>query len=166
MDNSVDIEEMIRRYQPGDEVFIGRIFHDAIFQLAKDDYSPAQLEAWAGPSVDPDRWKRRCLEKNPFVNEVDGKVAGFIELDPDGHIDCTYVDPAHAGRGVMSQLMDAVKEEAARQQMGGLAAEVSITARGFFERHGFVWVRDNIANVRGVSMVNYIMECRLNAEQS
>jgi putative acetyltransferase len=155
---------MIRKYKPGDELFIGRIFNDAIFQIARDDYTAAQLEAWAKRPADPDYWKRRCLEKEPFVNEIDGKVVGFIELEPDGHIDCTYVDPAYARRGVMSELMDAVKREALTQRIPKLLAEVSITARGFFERHGFVHLKDNLFNVRGVSMLNYIMECILHGE--
>ncbi|RYD39826.1 MAG: GNAT family N-acetyltransferase, partial [Verrucomicrobiaceae bacterium] len=84
---------MVRRYQPGDHPSIARIFHQAIHRLACRHYTPAQLHAWAGEKD----WLTRCENKQPFVKIHDGKVVGFIELDPDGHIDCCFVDPGHAG---------------------------------------------------------------------
>jgi len=158
---------MIRKYKTGDEKFIAQIYHDAIYQLAAGDYSQAQLDAWANPPLDLDdvKHKHRCELKQPFVNERDGRVVGFMELDPDGHIDCVYVDPAYARLGVMSEIMKEVKHEAVRAGVTKLFAEVSKTARPFFEYHGFVWIRDNIVNVRGASLDNYIMECKITAEQ-
>ncbi|RYD25688.1 MAG: GNAT family N-acetyltransferase [Verrucomicrobiaceae bacterium] len=81
-----------------------------------------------------------------------------MELDPDGHIDCTFVDPDHAGQGIMDEIMAEVKREAAGQGITRLVAEVSLTARKFFERQGFVWVRDNLANIDGIVLPNFIME--------
>jgi putative acetyltransferase len=152
---------MIRRYQPGDHLFLGQIYYDAVHQLAAGDYTPAQLEAWASKPIGFDHWKTRCEIKQPFVKELDGRVIGFMELDGDGHIDCTYVDPAYARRGVMSEIMAEVKEEAQLLGVPKLFAEVSITARPFFERHGFHHVRDNFVTVRGETLMNYIMECPL-----
>ena len=73
---------MIRKYKDGDHLSIGQIFHDAIYQLASEDYSGEQLDAWANPPINFDLWKDRCEKKKPFVNEIDGQVAGFIEFDP------------------------------------------------------------------------------------
>jgi putative acetyltransferase len=153
---------MVRRYQDGDHLSIGRIYHEAIHRLARRDYTVEQLTAWAGTKGDPEQWSRdwkaRCERKRPFVKEVDGKVAGFIELDPDGHIDCTFVDPDHAGQGVMNEIMAEVKREACLLGLPRLFAEVSITARGFFERQGFEWKRDNVAAIDGIELDNFIME--------
>ena len=152
---------MIRRYQPGDEIQIRQIFHDAIRQLARADYTPGQLNAWASRRTDADEWRKRCEMKMPYVKELDGQVVGFIEFDPDGHIDCTYVDPAHARRGVMTEIMEAVKQEANEMGLTKLFAEVSKTARPFFERHGFVWVQDNRVSIDGISLENFVMHCDL-----
>jgi putative acetyltransferase len=158
---------MIRKYKPGDEKYLARIYHDAIYQLAANDYTHEQLDAWANPPLDIEdpKHKQRCEAKQPVVNERDGRVVGFMELDPDGHIDCVYVDPAHAGTGVMSEIMEEIKKEARRKDIPKLFAEVSKTARPFFEHHGFVWVRDITVNIRGVSLENYIMEYLTKAEQ-
>jgi putative acetyltransferase len=152
---------MIRRYKPGDEKHLARIYHDAIYQLAAADYTPEQLDAWANPPLDMDdpKHKRRYELKQPFVNERDGRIVGFIELDPDGHIDCAYVDPQYARTGVMSAIMHAVKREAKKLKLKKLYAEVSKTARPFFEHHDFIWVRDDAINIKGVTLDRYIMEC-------
>lgn len=152
---------MIRRYQAGDEQAIARIYHDATLQLAANDYTPEQLEAWAKPPVDPAGWSGRCKRKRPFVNEIDGQIAGFIELDLDGHVDCTYVDPEFAAQGAMFALMLQIKVEARQMGLQRLFAEVSITARPFFETQGFAWVRGNLAETRGVTLRNFIMGWQL-----
>lgn len=156
---------MIRRYREGDHLAIGEIYHQAVHRLACQDYRPEQLHAWAAPVTDraawARHWKKRCERKRPFVGEVDGEVAGFLELDPDGHIDCTYVHPDHARTGLMSRVMTEVKREAHARKLPRLFAEVSLTARPFFERHGFRWVRDNLVEIRGVTLRNYLMECPL-----
>lgn len=153
---------MVRRYQDGDHHSIGRIYHEAIRRLACRDYSEAQLNAWAGTKGDPETWgrdwKARCERKRPFVKVTGGQVLGFIELDSDGHIDCTFVDPDHSGRGIMDEIMAEVKDEAVRLGITKLFAEVSITARKFFERQGFIRKRDNVAVIRGVKLANFIME--------
>ncbi len=149
---------MIRKYKTGDEKYIGQIYHDAIYQLAAADYTQEQLDAWANPPVDLERSQQRCEAKQPFVNERDGRVVGFIELDPDGHIDCTYVDPAYSRRGVMSELMEEVKMTARQMQLSRLYAEVSKTAKPFFEYHGFISIRDKKVRIRGIELENYIME--------
>jgi putative acetyltransferase len=109
-------QAMIRKYEPGDELTIGQIYHDAVHQLTRDDYTEEQRNAWATPIEGDDawaeKWRRRCERKQPWVAVVDGEVTGFIEFDSDGHIDCTYVSPDHAGKGHMSAIMERIFQEA------------------------------------------------------
>ena len=161
-------QAMIRKYKPGDELTIGQVYYDAVHQLTREDYTEAQRNAWAttieGDDAWAEKWRRRCDRKQPWVAVVDGEVAGFIEFDADGHIDCTYVSPDYAGKGHMSAIMARIFQEARRSNLIRLYAEVSITARPFFERHGFRVVRDNPHEVRGVPILNYIMECWLHPD--
>ena len=113
-----------------------------------------------------EKWKARCERKKPFVKIIGGEVVGFMELDADGHIDCTFVDPDFSGKGVMSGIMDVVKIEALSQGNAKLFAEVSITARPFFERQGFGFVRDHEAVIDGISLKNFIMEFYLQSSES
>jgi putative acetyltransferase len=152
---------MIRRYKVGDEPFIYKIFQDAIYQIASHDYSQAQLDVWVNSLNSVEDWKKRCGEKQPYIYESEGKIAGFIELDDNGYIDCTYVLPEFYKKGVMSKLMCFVKQEAITMGNLKLFSEVSITAKPFFEKHGFKSTKENIVNKNGVSLTNYSMECNL-----
>ncbi len=153
---------MIRRYQPGDEIYICKIFKDAVFEIAAKDYTPEQISAWANPSMrDENYWRIRCETKHPFVFEQDGRVIGFFEMDPNGHINCTYVNPANAKRGVMSDLMEEAMRYALKTGIKRLYAEVSITAVPFFEVHGFNRVQDNETVIGDVSLKSFTMETHL-----
>ena len=152
---------MFRRYQHGDHLFIGQIFYDAVHQLADEHYTLEQRTAWASKPIGFKHWEKRCIAKQPFVKEINGRVVGFMELDDDGHIDCTYVDPAFARRGVMSEIMTAVKAHAMQQGMTRLYAEVSMTARPFFVRHSFEVTSENQVDIKGIKLTNFNMQCLL-----
>ena len=155
------INGTIRKYRDPDYEQIAIIFHNAVHELAVKDYNLRQLEAWAPYNYDLDAWRQRCEEKQPYVFENEGKLVGYIEMDPDGHIDQTYVSPAFAGKGAMHQLMNHVKSIAKENSVNQLYSEVSITAKPFFERHGFVYSRDNKVERNGVEFLNTIMVCDL-----
>ena len=64
------------------------------------------------------------------------------------------------------EIMAEVKREAVRLGLTKLFAEVSITARHFFERQGFIWIRDNVAVIGGVELANFIMEWEVAGKES
>jgi N-acetylglutamate synthase-like GNAT family acetyltransferase len=142
-------------------MYIGQIFYDAVHQLACEHYEPQQLQAWASKPIGFDHWQKRCETKKPFVKDYNGQVVGFIELDPDGHIDCTYVDPIFARQGFMSEIMFAVKDFARQSNLKELYAEVSVTARAFFAKHQFYVTGRNEVDINGVKLTNFNMRCDL-----
>jgi|SRR5690242_12064818 GNAT superfamily N-acetyltransferase len=74
-----------------------------------------------------------------WVAEQDGALAGILVLDGD-FVDQLYVEPGLTGRGIGSALLAVAKRE--RPQGLRLWAFQSNTgARRFYERHGFVEVR-------------------------
>ncbi len=155
------INGTIRKCHGADYKQIAVIFHDAVHELASKDYDSRQLEAWAPHNYELDSWRKRCEEKQPYVFDSKGVIAGYIELDPDGHIDHTYVLPSFAGQGVMFKLMNHVKSVARDKCIKQLYSEVSITARPFFERQGFVYIYDNTVTVCDVAFLNFKMSYAL-----
>lgn len=151
---------MIRGYQPGDHAAIAEIFTRAIHEIASRDYTPEQCQAWSEKNPNPDHWKRRCELKQPFVFVRDGRIAGFLELDPDGHIDCTYVHPDHQRRGVASALVRHAIDASLARGVPRLHVEASIGARPLFEKLGFTVLDRQTVTIRGVDLVNYRMEYR------
>lgn len=125
----------IREYHAQDLDGVIDVFIRAIRETASRDYLPAQVDAWA--HADRQLWSQRRMSRPTWVADVDGKPIGFIDLEPDGHIDMMYVDPHYLGQGVAKQLFQTVEAQARADGLRELHSEVSLTARPFFERNGF-----------------------------
>lgn len=149
---------MIREYQSGDHRAIAEIFTAAVHEIASRDYTEEQCLAWADRTVNFEHWEKRCAVKQPFVAVVDGEIAGFLELEADGHIDCAYINPTHQRQGIMTRLVKHAVEVCAARGTGRVYVEASICARPMFEKAGFTVLRENRVNMKGVELLNYVME--------
>ncbi len=148
----------LRPFHPDDAPALLALFRDTIRRVNSRDYSPAQIAAWAADDIDTAAWCGRFAGRFVVVAEGAGRPVGFAELEPSGHLDRMYASADHQGRGVGRQLLAAVVAEARRLGIARLFAEVSITARPFFEAHGFVVLAPQTVTVRGEEFVNYRME--------
>ncbi len=147
----------IRPYTPDDLDLLIALFNGAVRRVASRDYSPAQIAAWAPETPDRAAWAARLAGRPSLVAEIDGVVAGFSDLEPDGHIDMLFVSADHQGQGVAGALMDHIEAMAREHGLTRLFTESSITARPVFERRGFrVEAAQDVA-LRGQSFRNYRM---------
>ncbi len=148
----------LRPYRPEDAPLLLALFRDTIRRVNSRDYSPDQIAAWACDDIDLVKWTERFTGRFVPVAEADGRPVGFAELESNGHIDRVYVSADHQGQGIAQRLLAAVVAEARRVGLTRLYSEVSITARPFFEKQGFVVLAEQVVNCRGVELVNYRME--------
>lgn len=151
---------MIRIYRHGDHEAIATLFTRAIHEIACEVYSPEQCAAWSGRKPNAAHWRNRCELKRPFVWEEAGQVAGFLELDTDGHIDCAYIHPDFARRGIMTRLVEHAVATCFAMGVERVYAEASHCARPLFEKCGFRLVQPNIVSIHGVELENFKMERR------
>lgn len=149
---------MIRHYQHGDHIAIAEIFTAAIHEIASKDYNPEQCLAWSDRMPNHDHWRKRCDLKRPFVAVAESEIAGFLELDPDGHIDCAYIHPQYQRRGIMTRLVQHVIATCFAMNVPRVYVESSITAKPLFEKLGFRVIRQNVVTIKGVELINYSME--------
>jgi putative acetyltransferase len=155
---------IIRSYLVTDCHAIAALFHAAVHAIDDRDYSAAQREAWAPTPPDYAAWQRRLAERQPWVAEHKGRAVGFIELEPDGHIDCLYVHPEHQRQGIAGRLLRHLLQQARHLGMTQLHVEASKLARPFFEAHGFSLQRENRVSRRGQMLINYSLVLRLGPE--
>jgi putative acetyltransferase len=148
----------LRPYRPDDAPALLALFRDTIRRVNSRHYSPAQIAAWASDDIDPVAWAERFTGRFVPVAEEAGRPVGFAELEADGHIDRVYVSADHQSRGIGRQLLTAVVAEARRRGLARLFAEASISARPFFEAHGFTVLAQQVVTCRGCELVNYRME--------
>lgn len=147
----------LRRFNPDDTPALIDLFRDTVRRVNSRDYTPEQVRAWAPDDVDPARWAV-LSDRHTVVAEVDDRIVGFTDMETSGHIDRFFVHADFQGRGVGRAMLSELVAEAGRLGIPRLYAEVSITARPFFGRHGFAVVAEQAVTVRGVSMTNYRME--------
>lgn len=150
----------IRIYQHGDHPAIAEIFFRAIHEIACDEYSPEQCHVWSGTQPNPEHWKTRCERKRPFVAVVESQITGFLELDPDGHIDCAYIHPDFKRRGIMTHLVRHAIDTAFSRNLPQVYVEASICIKPLFEREGFEVISDAGVDISGIHLQNYRMELR------
>jgi putative acetyltransferase len=148
----------IRDYHDSDGAALAGIFQRAVREIARKDYSRAQVMAWAPDAPDTAMFVARRSTRPTFVAEYDGKLAGFTDLDEDGHIDMFYVNPDFQRRGVASAMLRFLAERAQNEKRKRLHSEVSITARPVFERHGFKVLTYQTVQTNGQALGNYRME--------
>lgn len=155
--------DLVIGYYAGESDAIADLFTRSVHELAAAHYTAAEREAWAPRPVDLERWRWRCELERPFVCRIDGAIAGFLELDPDGHVDCHYVHPAHARRGVARALLRHAIDVARGAGLARMCVEASHGIRPLYERHGFACLGANRVERRGVVLQNWRMERTLAA---
>ncbi len=147
----------LRPFHPADVPALFALFRGTVHRVNSRDYSPEQVRAWAPDEINPTRWAT-LADRFAVVAEIGDQQVGFADLEPDGHIDRFFVHADHQGCGVGGTIMRALVAEATRTGLTRLFAEVSITARPFFERHGFTVLMEQQVVVRGVALTNFRME--------
>jgi putative acetyltransferase len=147
----------MRPMLPADVPLLAEIFRASIEELAGEDYSEAQQEAWASAADDEENFGARLVRDLTLVATHAGAAIGFASLADNTRIDMLYVHPAAAGQGAATMLCDALEKLAAARGSKELSVDASDSARGFFERRGFVAKTRNTVALGGEWLANTTM---------
>jgi putative acetyltransferase len=150
----------VRPYRSEDCAPTREVFERAVHRTALCDYARDQVDAWARTGFSADEsaaWGAEREASQTIVAIEGGKVIGFSDLLDGRVLDMLYVDPVFKRRGVATALFARVLSLAEEAGIANLETDASITARPFFERHGFVVVAEQTPRVRGVEMTNFKM---------
>ena len=153
----------VRDYCREDTQELANIYFNTVHQINIQDYTQEQVDAWAPPSgfksnSETEDWAKKFARTKPIVAVIGDKIVGFAELESNGHIDCFYCHHKWIGKGVGSALMKEILIRAKKRHINRLFAEVSITARPFFEKYNFVVISEQVVYKKGIGFVNYKME--------
>lgn len=149
-----------RNYQPSDTQALAEIYYYTIHNVNTRDYSEEQVNAWAPKcSIENlEGWRKKWLNLPPLVALAEDIPVGFAEFEPNGHIDCFYVHHKFQNQGVGTALMAAIEAKAVDNNIHRIYAEVSITAKPFFESKRFQVIKQQTVNIRGCELTNFVME--------
>jgi putative acetyltransferase len=147
----------LRPMLPTDAPLLAEIFRASIEELAAEDYSEAQQEAWASAAADEAAFAEKLAGELTLVATHAGSAVGFAALADNRRIDMLYVHPGAAGQGAGAMLVDALEKLATARGAKELTVEASDTARGFFERRGFTPKTRNTVLLAGEWLANTTM---------
>ena len=147
----------MRPLLPADVPLLAEIFRASIEELTADDYSEAQRAAWAETADDVEEFGARLSGALTLVATFGGAAVGFASLTDNSRIDMLYLHPAAAGQGAGAMLCDALEKLAAVRGSKELEVEASDSARGFFEKRGFVAKTRNTVSLAGEWLANTTM---------
>jgi putative acetyltransferase len=127
----------MRPMLPADVPLLAEIFRASVEELAAEDYSDAQIEAWTEAADDEDAFGKRLSDQLTLIATLDGAPVGFASLKGTDAIDMLYVHPAAAGQGAATMLVEALEKLAGARGAAKLTVEASDTAHDFFRRRGY-----------------------------
>jgi putative acetyltransferase len=143
---------------------ITQLFFDTIQNINIRDYSQDEVDDWSSWKVDIDKWLDKMREQYFIVAEVNNKVVGFSSLAPDGYLDFMFVDKDTQGQGVASALLSEIERKAIEQNNDLISSDVSITAKGFFEKKGFIVEKQQLKKSKQKELINFRMIKKLKTD--
>ena len=148
----------IRLFHEEDAEQIAQLFHETVREINIRDYSSSQVKAWAPDNIHFRNWAKVCSERFTLVADDEGAIAGFGELELNGHIGCFYCHKNYQRMGIGRKIYCAIEAKAYELGINRLYSEASITAKPFFLYVGFSVIREQQVECRGETFVNYAME--------
>ena len=155
----------LRPFLPADTALLREIFRDSIADLTDEDYSEAQQNAWAAAADDEAVFGKRLGSQLTLVATLEGSAVGFASLASADKIDMLYVHPAAVGQGVASLLIDALEKLAGARGTAKLIVDASDTARGFFEKRGYIAQQRNTVMTGDEWLANTTLHKQLAAKR-
>ena len=154
----------LRPFLPVDTPVLAEIFRESITELTADDYTEAQQQAWLAALDDLEAFAKRLGSQLTLIATLQGSPVGFASLATGGKIDLLYVHPVAAGQGVGNMLTDALEKLSAGRGAQKLIVDASDTARGFFEKRGYVAQQRNSISAGDEWLANTTMHKQLAAK--
>ena len=149
----------IRRLAAQDIPEMRKLFRATVLTVNSKDYTKEEVEDWASCGDSVEHWKE-LLAKNNYIGALDGQggIVGFSSMNAEGYLHSMFVHKDWQGKGVATLLLSEVEKIARRYGVHKISVEVSVTARPFFEKHGYKVVKEQKAKANRLYLTNYVME--------
>lgn len=133
------------------------LFYNTIQFVNIHDYTQEQVDDWSYWHSAMDKWKHGILHQY-FIKATDrDQIVGFGSLREDGYVDYLFSHKDHQHRGVGSSILEKLEKHAKAQDNESIFTDASITAKKFFEKHGYVTESEQLKKSHYLELVNYRM---------
>ncbi len=149
----------IRNYRSSDLNEIYKLFCKTIYSINAKDYNLKQLDAWVG-GVNLEAWNKSLLEHYSLVaiDKKTDKIVGFGDTDKIKYLNRLYVHKDYQGLGIGTAICDMLEKNLLENKVNKIIVHASITAKKFYENRGYIVIKEQQVERKGVSLTNFVME--------
>ena len=146
---------ILREYQGKDCKEVFNLFFNTVHSINKKDYQEDQLDVWANRNRDLDLFNQSLLENYTLLAIKDNIIVGFGDISSSGYLDRLFTHKDYQGQGVASSICSRLEDFSKVTQ---ITTHASITAKPFFLKRGYLVLEENIVQINGIFLTNYLME--------
>lgn len=153
----------IRTAQQSDAIELKDLFQNTVLSVNRRNYSQEEVEDWASCGNDISRIED-MINTHYFIVAVNQKsqIVGFSSITPQGYLHSMFVHKDFQGKGVATALLNEIERYADVMGIKRITSEVSLTARPFFEKRGFVVEKEQKYRANKLFLTNFVMAKELN----
>lgn len=137
------------------------MYIETIKWVCKNDYSPLEIDAWISELSNVERWKKVIYAQFVLLATIRNKIVGYGTLKNGNYIDFFCVHKDFQRQRIADNVYTELEAEAKKEHSKTITADVSKTAKPFFEKKGFVVMTEQKNKRLGVEIINYKMEKNL-----
>ena len=149
---------IIRAALQSDAVELKNLFQNTVLAINRRDYSQAEVEDWASCGDDLSNIED-MIKTHYFIVAVNqqSEIVGFSSITPQGYLHSMFVHRDFQGKGIASLLLKEIERYAMESEIVRITSEVSVTARPFFEKKGYVVEKEQKRKANQLSLTNFLM---------
>ena len=134
------------------------LFQNTVLAVNSKDYSQAEVEDWASCGDDLSNIEE-MIKTHYFIVAVNqqSQIVGFSSITPQGYLHSMFVHKDFQGKGIATMLLEEIERYAITAGIMRITSEVSLTARPFFEKKGYIVKEEQKRKANQLSLTNFWM---------
>ncbi|KAF2508074.1 GNAT family N-acetyltransferase [Flavobacterium zhairuonense] len=138
-----------------------QLFIQTIQSVCKKDYNSDQIKVWVSGAENTQRWIDVIEKQFVLLAILENKIVGYGTLKEGNYIDFFFIHKDFQRQGIANKIFTKLELEAKNDLSKTITSDVSITAKPFFEKKGFIVKAEQKNLIKGVEIINYKMEKEL-----
>lgn len=149
---------IIRAALQSDAVELKNLFQNTVLAINRRDYSQAEVEDWASCGDDLSNIEN-MIKTHYFIVAINQQleIVGFSSITPQGYLHSMFVHKDFQGEGIATILLNEIEQYAITNGIIRITSEVSLTARPFFEKKGYIVEEEQKRKANQLSLTNFWM---------
>ena len=146
---------IIRAALQSDAVELKKLFQNTVLAINRRDYSQAEVEDWASCGDDLSNIED-MIKTHYFIVAINqqSEIVGFSSITPQGYLHSMFVHKDFQGEGIATMLLNEIEQYAITNGIIRITSEVSLTARPFFEKKGYIVEEEQKRKANQLSLTN------------